>query len=236
MQPNDPRGLYQPGQGQPAQPVQPLTPQPPVAGIAPAVDPNALQAALDEPAQGQPAPEIPQDQSAPTEDQLSDEQYDDDPDANYDDGPVTWMALEFIHREKGTGWFVAFGLVDAALIAVSIFLMNSISFAVLLAVIFVVVIVFSRRPPRELTYSLTDEGLTIDNKLHPFATFKSFGVVHDGQEFSIMLIPTQRFQPAVTVYFPEEAGEAIVDSLGSRLPMKDLKLDAVDQVVRFLRL
>ncbi|MDB5183864.1 MAG: hypothetical protein JWO07_545 [Candidatus Saccharibacteria bacterium] len=248
MQPNDQQGYYQPGQPQPGQGAVP--PVPPVnstitPGIAPVVDPNALQAALNEPGPQVQMPEPglapeqePESESElpPVDDQeLTDEQYEEQ-DYELSDEPVTWVAHEFIHREKGAGWFMAFGVVVLALIAVSIFLMGSWSFAVLLAVIFVVVIVFSRRPPRELTYSLTDEGLAIDGKIHPFTTFKSFGVIQDGEEFSVMLIPTQRFQPGITVYFPEESGEAIVDMLGSRLPMKDLKLDAVDRVVRMLRL
>jgi hypothetical protein len=38
------------------------------------------------------------------------------------------------------------------------------------------------------------------------------------------------------VYFPEEAGEKIVDILGQRLPMETLKLDMIDILVRKLRL
>jgi hypothetical protein len=51
-----------------------------------------------------------------------------------------------------------------------------------------------------------------------------------------MLLPTKRFKPGTSVYFPEEAGEAIVDMLGARLPMEDLHLDVVDKVIRKLRI
>jgi hypothetical protein len=83
---------------------------------------------------------------------------------------------------------------------------------------------------------IDDEGLTIDSTLHKFSSFKSFGVIHDGDQFSVMLIPTQRFQPAISVYFPEEAGEDIVDMLGGQLPMKELHLDVIDRITRLLRL
>lgn len=219
MQPNEQQGYAQPDQNQPVQPVvpgQPLTP----------VDPAEIQAALDEP--------VPQPQPVGPE-SVDGEQYDDEDD-QYDDETVTWVAHEYIHQEKGALWFVLFAVIIAVLIAISIFLMSSPSFAVLLVVIAIVVIVYSRRPPRELTYTLSDDGLVVDEKLHKFENFKSFGVIRDGEDFSVMLIPTQRFQPGITVYFPEESGEAIVDMLGSRLPMKDLKLDAVDRLVRLLRL
>lgn len=224
MQPNDQQGYYKPGAS--AQPNAGL--QPPTVQPAPIVDSVAPQVAPNEPvstvsASQQPDPELPDDQ-AQEDDELSDEPV------------VTWVAHEYIHQEKGTTWFLLFGIVVVILMAVSIFVMGSVSFAILLAVIAVVVVVYSRRPPRELTYSLTDSGLVIDDRLHSFDDFKSFGVIRDGQDFSVMLIPTQRFQPGITVYFPEEQGEDIVDVLGSRLPMKDLKLDVVDRIVRLLRL
>jgi len=223
MQPNDQQGYYQPDQGQPVQPAAP--PQPPTASAAPNTNQADLQAALAEPAAPQPA-QSPAD--APENDQYDNRQ------AN-DEALVTWSAHEYLHQEKGTVWFILFAIVILALIGLSVWT-QAWSFTVLIVVIAAVVVVYTRRPPRELTYSLTDEGLVIDGKLNQFSNFKSFGIIRDGEEFSVMLIPTQRFQPGVTVYFPEEAGEDIVDMLGSRLPMKDLKLDAVDRLVRLLRL
>lgn len=150
--------------------------------------------------------------------------------------PVTWQAKEFIHQEKGATWFIVFAVVIAVLIAVAIFLMDSPSFAVLLIVIAVTIVVLSKRPPRVMDYSLSEDGLHIDSTTHKYEDFKSFGVIRDGAEYSIMLIPRRRFLPGITVYFPEEVGEDIVDVLGSRLPMRDLHLDVVDKIVRKLRL
>jgi hypothetical protein len=78
--------------------------------------------------------------------------------------------------------------------------------------------------------------LYIGEKLYHFNEFKAFGLIKDREHHSIMLIPTKRFAAGVSVYFPEEVGEKIVDILGARLPMEPLKLDAVDIIVRKLRL
>lgn len=153
----------------------------------------------------------------------------------YDGNSVSWKANEFIHQERGTMWFVAFGVTAVVLLGIAIY-MQWWSFAVLLVVIAIVIAVYTRRPPRELTYVLSDDGLEVDGKLYEFESFKAFGIIKDREEYSVMLIPIQRFQPGLMVYFPEHSGEDIVDMLGSRLPMKDLKLDAVDRVVRLLRL
>jgi hypothetical protein len=150
--------------------------------------------------------------------------------------PVHWQAKEYIHHEKNTIWFVAFGLIVVALMAAAIFLMDSITFVILIPVMAIALLVYIYRPPRILDYTLSQQGLHVNDHLYSFAEFKGFGVIRDGEEYSVMLIPVKRFRPGVVVYFPEEAGEAIVDLLGARLPMLKLDLDLVDRIIRKLRI
>lgn len=150
--------------------------------------------------------------------------------------PVRWQASEYIHQEKNALWFVVFGLVVLVFMAIAVLVMQAWSFAVLIAVMAAAVIVYSQRPPRTLTYTISDKGLYVGDRLYHFEEFKSFGVIHDGLEYSVMLVPVKRFSPGVTVYFPEEYGEQIVDMLGARLPMQELHLDIIDRIVRKLRL
>lgn len=240
-------------QPQPAAPVpapapqQPLQPQqPPVAPssqpVAPApVAPVAPAPFPQQPIQEQTAEAI---GSVAVADQVengyefdTDDELDPQDEGEIDlSQPVTWQASEYVHREKGTVWFVVFGVTFAVLLAVAILFIKNLSLIVLLVVIAAVIIILAKRPPRTIEYSLSNEGLHIDNSLHPFEEFKSFGVLHDGEEYSVMLIPRRRLMPGITVYFPEEAGEDIVDALGSRMPMRDLHLDIIDRVVRKLRL
>ncbi len=157
--------------------------------------------------------------------------------ANIDDAPINWMAQEYIHMEKNALWYVLFAVVVLGLIALDIFLLKSYTFSALVIVMAIAVIVFARRPPRTIQYTLSGrQGLYVAEKLYRFEDFKAFGLIKDGEHNSIMLIPTKRFAPGVSVYFPEEAGEEIVDILGARLPMQPLKLDALDILVRQLRL
>ena len=151
--------------------------------------------------------------------------------------PITWNAQEYVHIDKSTGWFVLFILIVLALVAVDIFFLKSWTFSALVVVMSVAIVIYIRRPPRTLTYALSPaQGLYVGEKLYHFDDFRAFGLIKDDGNFSIMLIPRKRFSPGVSVFFPEEAGERIVDILGQRLPMEDLKLDFVDAVVRKLRL
>jgi len=151
--------------------------------------------------------------------------------------PITWSAQEYIHIDKGIGWFVLFAIAVLALVAIDIFFLKSWTFSALVVVMAVAIIIYIRRPPRTLTYALSPvQGLYVGERLYIFDEFRAFGLITDGDNHSIMLIPRKRFAPGVSVFFPEEAGERIFDILGQRLPVEELKLDFVDLVIRKLRL
>ena len=87
-----------------------------------------------------------------------------------------------------------------------------------------------------LRYSLSNKGVCEGDKLYEYSEFKSFGILKEGEHFAIILTPRKRFSPRVTVYFPAAQGEEIVDAFGGRLPMEEVKLDALDKLIKFLRI
>jgi hypothetical protein len=190
--------------------------------------PNYWQQADDVPGALEQASEPTDDDRGPTE--LPEEDTPDNP-------PITWTAEEYVHIDKSIGWFVLFVLVVLGLVAIDIFFLKSWTFSILVIVMAIALVIYIRRPPRTLTYALSPkQGLYIGERLYVFDEFKAFGLIQDGEHHSIMLIPRKRFAQGVSVFFPEESGERIVDILGQRLPMETLKLDIVDVIVRKLRL
>lgn len=172
-------------------------------------------------------------ESTPIPNVVADEQRD----KMTDNPPLTWTAAEYIHLEKGALWFVMFGLVVLGLIALDILLLHSYTFTALVVVMAVAMFIYVRRPPREISYSLSDtRGLYVGDKLYPFGEFKGFGIVQDGVHTSLFLVPTKRFSPGLSVYFPSEIGEKVTQSLGNNLPMQEIKLDLIDQLIRLLRI
>jgi hypothetical protein len=154
-----------------------------------------------------------------------------------DNTPVYWSASEYVKYDKNALWFVGLGVVALAFIVVDFLAFKSYTFSALVIVMVIAIIVLSLRPARTINYTLSgDHGLYIGDKLYHFSEFKSFGLVKDHDQHSIMLIPIKRFSPGVSVYFPEEVGERIVDIFGARLPMENRKLDIIDIVVQKLRL
>ena len=150
--------------------------------------------------------------------------------------PVQWQAPEYVQERRSPWWFIGFWVVAIVLMALAIFVVQSITFAVLVPAMAAALMIYSHGPPRMLNYVLSAKGLYINEKLHPMTEFRSFGILKDESVPSLMLIPVKRFRPGLTVHFPVETGEAIVDLLGSRIPMKELNLDLFDRVIRKLNI
>ena len=148
---------------------------------------------------------------------------------------ISWQAEEYIPREHNVGWY--FGLFGVGIaLGVLAFFIQSWTFIALIVVSIIAILISSSRPPRKIQYSLDKDGLKEGEKLHKFEDYKAFGILKEGSHYSAVLIPKKRFGLSVKIYFPGDSGEAIVDALGARLPMEEVKLDFLDKIVNFLRI
>ncbi|MBR2753969.1 hypothetical protein IKD82_02300 [Candidatus Saccharibacteria bacterium] len=148
---------------------------------------------------------------------------------------VSWEAEEYIVRDRDGWWYVGLAVVGIALCVLSIVL-KWWTFLILVILSIIMILISTFRPPRKIQYLLNKEGLTEGGRLHKYEDYKAFGILKEDSHFSAILIPKKRFGLSVKVYFPGDNGEAIVDMLGSRLPMEEIKLDFLDKIVNFLRI
>ena len=148
---------------------------------------------------------------------------------------VSWEAEEYIQYNRNVWWYICLFIIGAGLCVLSYFL-SWWSFIALVVVCIIAILVTSTRPPRKIKYTLDKTGLTEGNRLHKYEDFRAFGILKEGSHFSAVLIPKKRFAIQVKVYFPSKSGESIVDALGARLPMEEVKLDFLDKIVNFLRI
>ena len=148
---------------------------------------------------------------------------------------VSWEAAEYIKRTRNVWWYIGLFVVGAGLCALSVYFKQW-TFLVLIVVCIIAILVSSSRPPRKIQYTLDGSGLKEGDRLHKYEDFRAFGILKEGSHFSAVLIPKKRFGLSVKVYFPETNGEEIVDMLGARLPMEDVKMDFLDKIVNFLRI
>ena len=148
---------------------------------------------------------------------------------------ISWQADEYIVQGRNTWWYVGLALITLALAVLAIFL-TWWTFLILIILSAITILISTFRPPRKINYSLTSTGLSEGSRLHKFEDYKAFGILQEGNHYSAILIPKKRLGLSVKVYFPEGSGEAIVDALGAKLPMEQVKLDFLDKIVNFLRI
>ncbi len=153
-----------------------------------------------------------------------------------DDGNVllAWRASEYIHHDKGIVWYLVLGGITIGAAALA-FVFQQWLFGTLIVVMGITMTIFAHRPPREITYELSLEGIRVEDRLFPYNQFRSFTVEKEGAFYSLQLRPIKRFSMGVTIYFAESEGEQIVDILAARMPMEESKPDIVDQFMRWLR-
>lgn len=224
MDPNQPAGGQVPQQPAPVLPQQPapVAAQPPVAALQaePIAQPTPAAPVAAQPAVYTAEP------VEPTEPILEPAEQ----------GSIQWQSPEYLQDRRSPWWFVGFWIITIVLMIIALLLIKSWSFAILIPAMAASLTIYSHRPPRIVTYVLTSKGIYINERLHSIVSFKSFGVSREESLPSIVLIPTKRFRPAVTIYFPLEVGEQLVDTLGTRIPMQEVKLDFFDQLIKQLRL
>jgi len=179
------------------------------------------------------------DPEAIDEDEASYSQEDDQ--LQEDDSPVTthqevsWLGSEYIHHEKSGAWFMAlFGI--AVLAAGLVFLVTR-DFITSGMIVFCAFIfgVFSRREPKQIQYSVSDNGIVIDDKSFSYKQFKSFSVAQEGAIENIILRPVKRFDTYKTIYCAPEQLDQIVEIMSSHMAMDDHAPDAVDKLMLKVR-
>ncbi len=156
---------------------------------------------------------------------------DSESDAAFVPGAISWSAAEYIEHERSKRWYLLLVAGAAALALISVFFLKDWMFAALIVVMLIVVVMFAKRPPREINYTLTQEGLLIGQKFFAMDSFRSFGLVKEGAIWNVRLISNKRFVPPVTAYLPDDVGEQVVDVLGALLPLEDIEPDMVDRLV-----
>ena len=157
------------------------------------------------------------------------------PPVETDASVLSWQASEYVHHEKQGMWFAGLAGGAVILILIAIFLISSWTFAILVAVMAIALAVFAVRPPRIMSYELSNSGIKVNEKDFRYRDFRYFGILEEGPLYSAQLVSAKRFMPTVTVYFPAEYGEAIVDTLGAHIPMHQVEPDLIDTLMRRLR-
>ena len=151
------------------------------------------------------------------------------------DGVITWTASEYIANQKSSGWYMRLG--GAAIVVGILVWLLTRDFYPTIAVLAGVVLlgVYAGRPPREESYSLDAQGLTIGNRRIGYHDFHSFSVIAEGPFVSIQLTPHKRFAMETTIYVDPKDEDRIIDHLSQYLPLEEAKPSFTDNLMRRIK-
>lgn len=152
------------------------------------------------------------------------------------DTTVTWTASEYIDHSRGATWYLVLTGGTIVLSAL-VYLATKDYFATgVIAVMGVIVGIFSRQKPKQVAYELSSSGLKAGEKTYSLNLFKSFALIREGALSSVNLMPIKRFMPPLSIYFDPSDEQNIVSLLGNHLPLlEEGGLDAIERLAHRLR-
>jgi len=148
---------------------------------------------------------------------------------------VSWSASEFIDHHKSAGWYYMLFLGTGVLTGVIYLLTKDLISVIVIAVVGLLFAILAGRKPRQLPYRIDSKGITIGDKFYVFSAFKSFALLREGAVGCINLLPLKRFMPEISIYFPPEEENKIVEILADSLPNEQRKEQGVDKLMKRLR-
>jgi len=149
-----------------------------------------------------------------------------------DKDELSWEASEYADNEKAAGWYVVLAVAAVAVGVITYLLTNGdlvTTFAIAIAAVLFGIV--AARKPRTLRYVIDGHGVTIGEKSYPYAMFKTFSVNTETTLHSVQLLPLKRFMQPISIYFPPNKEEAVVNILGQYLPYEERGHDAFDRLM-----
>lgn len=148
---------------------------------------------------------------------------------------VRWQASEFVDHEKNSNWFLLLICAAVLLSGLTYLISRSIFSTLVVMMAALAFAVTAKQKPRTLQYALLPTEITVGERRYRYEDFASFSVVREGALWNIVLRPTKRFMPNLTIYFDPNDGEKIFDILAAQMPHEEHRPDVVDQLMSRIR-
>lgn len=148
---------------------------------------------------------------------------------------VTWTASEYIAHHKSAAWYLFFILGIAACSGLIFLLTKDIISTVVIIFCGILFAILAARKPRQLGYKVDAAGITIDDKFYPYTQFKFFSLVQDGVIGGINFWPLKRFMPELSIYYPPEQADKIIEIISEHLPNEQRDEHIADRMLKKIR-
>lgn len=135
---------------------------------------------------------------------------------------ITWSAPEYTHKEQSVDFFWSIGIVTIIVCGLALWF-NNYLFAVFILVAGASLVLFTIRPPQEMSYVIQTEGLSINKDLHTWKSIKGFAIKKNKPYAKLLVQTNKYFLPVFTIPLPQELLEEVRESLTKVIPAIELE-------------
>ncbi len=145
----------------------------------------------------------------------------------------TWHTQEHFHRERAADWFWALGVTAVSLAIISLLFSN-----VLLSLLIIVAAgtfgIIASHPPRTITCTIQNDGLSIEDEWFAFEDMRAFWVT-EGDHPLLYIDTPKMFSPDVVVPLSDVTPEEIrVRFLAAHVEEREMHESFPFKVLEFL--
>ncbi len=145
----------------------------------------------------------------------------------------SWKAKEYERKFRSTSWHLAIGGLATALVVIGIF-SGSYFFILFVALAYAVFMMYEKKMPAEMDFSVSGEGVKIGRSLHRFSELKSFWIFPDSEPQELSLETSRTLSPYLRLPLKKVDPEQIRQFLKNFLPEKEHKEFITDQIEKSL--
>lgn len=130
---------------------------------------------------------------------------------------ISWKAPEFIFYKKSVWWYILVVIIGLGLGTLFYYLDNLLAIiAVLLTMI--VLLIIGNQKPKERNYTLTQNGIIIDNKETTYTDFKSFYVTYLENTATLHLEKAKKISAPITIILFNVDESQVIEIISKNLP------------------
>lgn len=100
---------------------------------------------------------------------------------------ISWSFPEFEQHERGTAWYVWFGIVISALLVYAFWNFNLL-FAFIIITASIAILIQHQRGPVQIDVKIDDDGISLENKTYLYQDIQIFWVIYRPREVKILYI------------------------------------------------
>lgn len=151
---------------------------------------------------------------------------------------MEWTFPEFVRHERGRGWYLGYSVITLGLIVFGI-LSSNYTFAMLLVLLTLVIIIRLRRDPLPVHFAIRDEGIEVGGDYHPWRELKEFWIIYRPPTVKkIYFIFKSGLRPEIDIALEDQNPIRVRQYLSERLLENASREEepSGDQISRFLKI